>query len=330
MRRRLWATILELNVQAALDAGALPSLSLDDFDTEPPSNINDEDLLDQVESVNAQPDTKLTETSLQRTLLKCLQPRIEILRQLNSIRLTLDKEKVAYLTNALIAACRECGSWEGKFKRNFADMLIRRFILPLHRFWGEKSSDVSQMHASRRIGLDAAMALLSPSPDEDFTRLVSLGGGMFKHRLIHTSIAISSALLHEIQEHQKGGVMDEPCAYRRMLIEAAKEARGQWFKRIELCETNMKLHMKLSIVLSQAEASDDGISTQQRMAQNAKDSLETCYSALQSRLPVGTSIDDETTPIQSSGICDDEILDFDDIWQSVVCVPDGAFGIGIS
>lgn len=88
--------------------------------------------------------------------------------------------------------------------------------------------------------------------------------------------------------------------------------------------------MKLSIVLSQAEGADDGISIQQRMAQSAKASLETCYSALQSRLPAGMAIDEETIPTLTSGICDDEILDFDDIWQSVVCVPDGAFGIGIS
>ncbi|KAJ4525511.1 hypothetical protein HRR80_003734 [Exophiala dermatitidis] len=41
----LWATILELDVQAALDAGVPPTIGVDDSDTEAPSNVNDVDLM---------------------------------------------------------------------------------------------------------------------------------------------------------------------------------------------------------------------------------------------------------------------------------------------
>lgn len=44
LRRRLWATILELNIQSALDSGMPPLISPDDYDTEPPSNLNDTDI----------------------------------------------------------------------------------------------------------------------------------------------------------------------------------------------------------------------------------------------------------------------------------------------
>lgn len=43
MRRRIWATILELNVQLSIDAAMPPLISVDDYDTKPPSNLDDED-----------------------------------------------------------------------------------------------------------------------------------------------------------------------------------------------------------------------------------------------------------------------------------------------
>ena len=41
MRRRLWATVLEITAQSSLDMGMPPLISCQDFDTLPPSNIND-------------------------------------------------------------------------------------------------------------------------------------------------------------------------------------------------------------------------------------------------------------------------------------------------
>ncbi|KAL1901029.1 hypothetical protein Sste5346_002094 [Sporothrix stenoceras] len=42
MRRRLWATILELVVQASLDQGMPPLISTDDYDCAPPLNLDDD------------------------------------------------------------------------------------------------------------------------------------------------------------------------------------------------------------------------------------------------------------------------------------------------
>lgn len=44
IRRRLWYTILELNVQAALDSGVSPMISVADFTTMPPSKLTEEEL----------------------------------------------------------------------------------------------------------------------------------------------------------------------------------------------------------------------------------------------------------------------------------------------
>ncbi|CAK7262658.1 hypothetical protein SEPCBS119000_000081 [Sporothrix epigloea] len=43
IRRRLWATILELVVQSSLDQGMPPLISTDDYDCSPPSNLDDDE-----------------------------------------------------------------------------------------------------------------------------------------------------------------------------------------------------------------------------------------------------------------------------------------------
>ncbi len=48
MRRRLWNTILELAISSSIDAGAPPMISLHDFDTQPPGNFSDEDLVEDI------------------------------------------------------------------------------------------------------------------------------------------------------------------------------------------------------------------------------------------------------------------------------------------
>ena len=60
MRRRLWATVMEMTVQTSLDMGMPPLISPDEYDTQPPSNINDSELecLDDLDATpfSARPD----------------------------------------------------------------------------------------------------------------------------------------------------------------------------------------------------------------------------------------------------------------------------------
>jgi hypothetical protein len=46
IRRRLWATILELNLLLSLQAGRLPLISYTDYDTDSPGNLRDDKLDD--------------------------------------------------------------------------------------------------------------------------------------------------------------------------------------------------------------------------------------------------------------------------------------------
>jgi hypothetical protein len=108
LRRRLWATILEFNAQFSLDSGMNPLISLDDFDTEPPANINDEDV---DESTKVQPVSKpssvFTQTSVQIILLKSLPTRLAIVRLINNIKYEPSYDETLALGEDLTRACKE-------------------------------------------------------------------------------------------------------------------------------------------------------------------------------------------------------------------------------
>ncbi|KAI1313715.1 hypothetical protein F5Y03DRAFT_105846 [Xylaria venustula] len=281
MRKRIWATILELNAQASLDSGTPPGISYDEFDTGPPANLNDEDISEDSTSLRQRDETTKTDTSLQRFLLENLPPRMEMLRRMNGLNVGLEDERVLALSAKFSVACRAVDSHvQGDlndettiFQQNMATLLLRRFLLVLHRPLAGRIRENALYYHSRKVSFDTAMALLKPSsPNRIFTYLMLRGGGLFKSCITHASLALGSELLIEIEEEGSD-------TYKRMLVDAVKEARQLWVERIKLGDTNVRLHMKLCVVLSQAEVvGDEGAQMQQqRMAQSAKDSLQLCY-----------------------------------------------------
>lgn len=124
--------------------------------------------------------------------------------------------------------------------------------------------------------------------------MLLVGGGMFKSRIVHVSLALASEILNETEEQRSSSLPWRPSNYQTMLIDALKEARWQLTKRIELGETNVRLYMKLGIVLAEVEFTNQGAPLRQQMAQSAKDSLEMACSTIQARLD-----DEENTKLQS-------------------------------
>ena len=76
LRRRLWATIMEMTVQSSLESGLPPLISFNDFDTKPPLNINDSEVDELTQVLPIAKDlATFTQTSLQLALLQSLRIR---------------------------------------------------------------------------------------------------------------------------------------------------------------------------------------------------------------------------------------------------------------
>lgn len=107
MRRRLWATILELSLQASMTTGGLPLISCTDYDCRNPSNIDDAQMDDDKSTPIPKPISLYTQNTLQIALVKTLPLRLKIAKLVNDfhsepsyeemIRLGSDLQK-AYCT----------------------------------------------------------------------------------------------------------------------------------------------------------------------------------------------------------------------------------------
>jgi hypothetical protein len=86
MRRRIWNTVLEMNLQFSLMSGGPCLMSMEDFTTDPPSNFDDEQLT--AAESTARPDNVFTQTSVAIALRKTFTARLAIMKFLNDVSST--------------------------------------------------------------------------------------------------------------------------------------------------------------------------------------------------------------------------------------------------
>lgn len=292
LRRRLWATILEMVVQSSLDAAMPPRISFDEFDTEPPSNVDDNEFNESTTVLHPHPRGTFTETSLQLILLDSLPTRLRILQLLNGLHSELSYETVLALSSEISDANRTCSNFVKDnelygvtaFSRNLLDYLVRRFLIPLHSSFAIKARKNPLFHYSLKVCLDTAMAIISPEPDDGFSRLMAIGGGMFREGIRYAITAISMELLAEVDAQLSERTLHRNHQYRDFLKQAVRDMITLSIERIRQGETNVKSHMFLSMVLVLAEAKEMGFAYEQKIAQAAVDSLEFCHGLLRDQL----------------------------------------------
>ncbi|KAH6633473.1 hypothetical protein C7974DRAFT_172295 [Boeremia exigua] len=224
MRRRLWATVLELEVQSSLDMGMPPLISVHDFDTNPPSNVDDEDLYEQEDSpLNIKPLEMCTDCSLQIAFAQSLPERLEIVRLINDIRFDLPYSKCLQLGKTLTELCdsktrffKEAlkgGARITPFQIKFLDSLVRRFVLGLHRPYFVKAKENPYYHFSRKICLESSLAIIAPATaavGEDWTLLTYRAVGFFKSLILYAMSTIYYELNTQIEEHQNAPAPTAP------------------------------------------------------------------------------------------------------------------------
>ncbi|KAJ5460447.1 uncharacterized protein N7458_001999 [Penicillium daleae] len=243
LRRRLWYTILEFAVQSSLDSWVPPRISYDEFDTEPPSNINDESL-----------DESTTE--LQLALIESLSVCLRIVRLLNDFHSEVTYDRVLSLSCELIDALQACSRWA-------------------------RTNPI--FHYSLKLSIDAGLAIISPEPDPGFSRLVAIGGGVFRDGIRCATSAISLELLTHVETQRLNGMLHRTRQYLDFLKQAVRDLISLSKERIRQGETNVKNHMFLSMILAQAEAVEARIPVELQVAHAARDSLELCDDLLKLR-----------------------------------------------
>jgi hypothetical protein len=288
LRRRLWATILEMLVQSSLDSSMPPRMSAEDFDTEPPANINDEDIDPSTTTVRGFSRETYTGVSMQLVLLDSMPIRLRILRLINGISpdvsyvdvLTLSSE----LTTAIRAVSQFCQanrrSGVSAFHQNLLNFLLRRFMIPLHEPFAHQAKLNPLFHFSLQTCLDTAMILMAPELDERFSKLMVAGGGMFRESINHALFLIGLELLVQVEAKRLDGTLHRNNPHIETLKRAMSDLMPLSAERIRQGDTNVKGYMFLAMILAYIEAKETGSHLELSVARSGRDSLLICHELL--------------------------------------------------
>lgn len=217
IRRRLWTTIVELDMQAALRNGMPPFISLDSYDTVLPVNIDDEKLSETMvdDPVPTDLATNFTRTSFQLILAQSLPIRMRISKLVNALKFDSDYDEALELSQALTEKLhtvpfyfRDDGnikSFHGvpnsfTFPISLLRLVIHQSLLVLHRpfafGFSKGRGGPAQFFYSRKICTESCLALLAPltSMAPDFPRfspqILRLKGRMLQEELLHAALTI--------------------------------------------------------------------------------------------------------------------------------------------
>ncbi|KAF5013686.1 hypothetical protein FDECE_322 [Fusarium decemcellulare] len=320
LRRRLWTTILEMTVQSALDTAMPPRISFEEFDTQAPANIDDDDLAESIVTLRPRPRNVYTQMSTQLILLDSLPTRLRILQLLSGLHSELSYMDTLALGSEIADAWRSYHDFlraneffTTPFHRNMIEYLVRRFMIPLHCPFASKARTNPLFHYSLKVSLDAATAIMSPEPDEGFSRLMSINSGLFREGLRYAFTIITFDLIQQTELQRLEGTLRRNLQHREALKKTVRDMMDLSLERIRQGETNIKSHMFLNMILALVEAREAGIAHEFRIAQSARESLELCHDLLRSQVGSSSNFGAEEMGFASASLDEQggTALDFD-------------------
>ncbi|KAM0323020.1 hypothetical protein ACHAQA_009119 [Verticillium albo-atrum] len=145
MRRRIWATVQEFDIQASFDHGLPTLVSQLHYDVSAPRNLDDEDFDEETTQLPpSKPAKDYTYSSYQNLARQSLPLRMELSRLLCGPPGDLDYEQVIRFTNDITREIDSLPSWEtdGSNSQNgkrpllaytLLHIQLRQYIIPLHQ-----------------------------------------------------------------------------------------------------------------------------------------------------------------------------------------------------
>ncbi|QGA19506.1 hypothetical protein EYB26_007195 [Talaromyces marneffei] len=172
MRRRMWATIIELDAQIAIDRGMPPTLQASDFDTASPLNINDDEIHEgTTEEPQSRPPHEVTDCTFQVVLTQSLPLRLKIFSLMNSPVVSCSYEDILRLEWELGRFQASLPLWPPSTDRDISHKLtlwsavletkLGQALLAIHTPFAIEVNDDPLFEPSSRARLEVATVILS-------------------------------------------------------------------------------------------------------------------------------------------------------------------------
>ncbi|RAL06087.1 fungal specific transcription factor domain-containing protein [Aspergillus ibericus CBS 121593] len=299
LRRRLWATVLEINLQTSTDAGGLPLISTDDYDCEPPMNIDDE----QMENPTAQPTEMFTHTSLQIALLRSLPVRLQIARFTNDFRRGVSYDEALRLSAELTAIYRDNSTLFQTFNKGVSkptpfhsrlfDLMTQRFLLALHDPFTIRAKSNPTYYYSRQMSLQTSLQILSPftsdapdtAADPDYTSLLLIGAAVYRDVTAQAICVIADECLDMLDKRQTSlTALAHSFAHEPQLLALraiVERSTAYCMKRVRAGETNIKGYLISSFLLAYIDARWKGEPVEGVVREAFRQDLKRCVGLLE-------------------------------------------------
>jgi hypothetical protein len=164
MRRRVWLTIVELELQSSIDSGLPSSACGLYFDVQPPSNLPDETFAADTTQIPAgRPIEHFTSTSYLNISLQSMPLRLHLLQLLNNPATELQYSDVLHYDGQLNAMLTSLPKWtdpRAQVPSALLKLQILQFLLILHRPYAVYASSNKRFSFSFTACIEAASAIL--------------------------------------------------------------------------------------------------------------------------------------------------------------------------
>ncbi|XXG98986.1 N-acetyltransferase 10 [Hypoxylon texense] len=282
-RRRLWAAVLELNVQESMNSGYAPAFASNDLDTG--------DSL----STAIKPWGESTQNLFQFLLMKTMPVRWRIARYINSQYDQRSLDEGMSLSQELMATLHECHKYIESsrmsctpptgFQTKCFDLLSHRFLFALHQPFAVQATRNPSLYYSRKVCRNTSLLLLSTlsdSGDDDFRRLCLSGPGTFSDVLRKSALYICDELTYGLQTDLPLSRNPASMLVQKEMQKAVAKYLDLTLLRIEGGNTGTKCHILVSCLLAYVDALQAEASVQERVSMALETSLGDCYTRLKS------------------------------------------------
>ena len=292
IRRRMWYTILELDLQLSFDHGRPQHFSADDFDCGLPANINDEKLEENMEQPPVpQSDSSLTDVSAQRLLAKSWALRNRVCRLSNKIVFDTPYETILKLDSELNGLLQEAKRVSGReandCRKFFLDDQIYKAIIALHHTHTARATYDPRFLYSRQVTVETSVTVLSKalsSPHdaggEEAPRLFDILANICRTNLAGSVQNLSRELLIQAKQYQSMADGTQPMATaqwnqgrQQILIDLVEKSIAAFRAVLGTDEKGHRISSWLHIATSLAKAVVHGEDPTKAMGDALKTSL---------------------------------------------------------
>lgn len=221
MRRRIWATMMEFDLQASYDQGVPTLLSQIAIDAKAPRNVNDEEFDEDSEELPmSKPSNEYTYSAYQHLARQSLQTRLELNRVMTGPAADLDWERVNRYTEMITNEIDALPPWDSEdlnkthegrkpvLAYTLLHIQLRQYLIPLHQPYLKLRQQNSRYQVAEYLYYTAArdICIMHQRLFQKGVRTLYF----LREDIMHAAVSLCSVTLHQ----PKGKFLSPGSSYR--------------------------------------------------------------------------------------------------------------------